>query len=198
MPPKGPFDYYSQTKLAAEKLVLAANAPDFQCIVLRPPAIWGPHNHSAEEIIEMARQGKWRWIGKGKHCLSTIHVQNLNAAIGAAMQNGKGGEVYFVTDGQKRPIKESFGRIIEAHGVSAGDKSVPRGLALGLAKSIGFFYRLFGIKSRPPLAPVMVYLMGTEFTVNDAKARRELGYRNAISVEEGLEELRQMAAEKVA
>ena len=36
----------------------------------------------------------------------------------------------------------------------------------------------------------MILLMATECSVSDAKAREELGYRNAVSFEEGLAVLR--------
>lgn len=180
---------YPKTKAIAEKAVLKANSIDFQTIALRPPAIWGPHNHHYEEIIQMAKQGKWRWIGGGGHILSTIHVFNLANAVLAAFDANKGGEAYFVTDGDYRSMKQTFAAIIEAAGVNPGNKALPRGTALFFAHLFGGIWKLLGLKSRPPVAPVMIRLMGTEFSVSDAKARQELGYKNAISFQEGVAQL---------
>jgi len=36
----------------------------------------------------------------------------------------------------------------------------------------------------------MIRLMGKEFSVSDTKARKELQYKNAITIDEGIEELK--------
>ncbi|OJJ22523.1 hypothetical protein BKI52_07530 [marine bacterium AO1-C] len=184
-----PTALYPKTKAIAEKAVLAANTSSFQTIALRPPAIWGPNNHHYEELLAMARQGKWRWIGGGNHILSTIHVWNLANAVLAAFDSEKGGEAYFVTDGDYRPMKQTFKAIMEAAGIQPGDKVLPRGVAVFAAHVIGGVWKILGLKSRPPVAPIMIRLMGTEFSVSDEKARRELGYKNAISFQEGIAQL---------
>ena len=51
---------------------------------------------------------------------------------------------------------------------------------------VQFIWNTFDLKSDPPIVPVMVHLMGTEFSVSDKKAREELGYTNAITIEEGM------------
>lgn len=190
---KLPQDDYSKTKAIAERLVLAANEPEFETVALRPPAIWGPNNPHYEDMLKMARQGNWLWIGGGNHVLSSIHVENLAAAVEAALQNGHSGQFYYVTDGEQRSLKSFFTAILRAEGIEPGDRSIPRRLALVSAYVIEFLWKLLRLKTRPPIAPVMVYLMGTEFSVVDRKARAELGYRNAISIDEGL---RQMNASK--
>ena len=189
-PRRLPQDDYSKTKAIAEKLVLAANQPEFETISLRPPAIWGPNNPHYDEMLEMAKKGKWIWIGGGRHVLSSIHVDNLAVAVEAAMQNGRGGQFYYVTDGEQRSLKTFFTDILRAEGIEPGDRSIPRKLALALAYVIEFFWKLLRLKTRPPISPIMVHLMGTEFSLVDQKARTELGYRNAISIDGGLKQMR--------
>ncbi|MEO1384398.1 MAG: NAD-dependent epimerase, partial [Bacteroidota bacterium] len=82
-----------------------------------------------------------------------------------------------------------FGKMFQQYGVTAGDRSLSRSFALTTAKVIQFVWDTLRLKSDPPIVPVMIYLMGTEFSVSDQKARRELGYRNAISIEEGMHTL---------
>ena len=185
-----PTALYPKTKAIAERAVLAANETGFQTISLRPPMIWGPNNHHADEMMELAKQGKWRWIGGGNQILSTIHVANLSQAILAAFRSDQGGKAYFVTDGDKRSVKTTISSIMKALGVDPGEKILPRGVALFAAHLIGGMWKLLGLTSRPPVAPLMIRLMGTEFSVSDQKARRELGYSNALSFEEGIQQLR--------
>ncbi|MEM8908313.1 MAG: NAD-dependent epimerase/dehydratase family protein [Bacteroidota bacterium] len=184
-----PSALYPKTKAIAEKAVLAASSADFICISLRPPAIWGPNNHHYDDLLSNVKKGRWRWIGGGHQILSTIHVKNLANAIIAAFQSQKGGVAYFVTDGDRRSMRKTFTAILKAGQLDPGNKELPRWVAVLMAHVFGGIWKLFRLKSRPPVAPLMIRLMGTEFSVSDAKARKELGYTNAISFEEGIADL---------
>lgn len=185
-----PSALYPRTKAQAERLVLAENCSQMKTISLRPPAIWGPDNHHYEDLLKNVRDGNWRWINGGRQVLSTIHVKNLANAILAAMasENG-GGQAYFITDGDYRPLKETFSAIFKANGLDGGEKELPRAVANIMAHTFGGIWKILGLKSRPPIAPLMIRLMGTEFSVSDAKAREELGYKNAVSFEQGIKEM---------
>lgn len=181
---------YPKTKAIAEKAVLAANSDSFKTIALRPPAIWGPNNHHYEDLMSNVKNGKWKWIGGGHQILSTIHVKNLASAIISAFQSEKGGEAYFVTDGDRRSMRKTFTAILHAEGFDPGDKELPRGVAVFFAHLFGGIWKLLGLKSRPPVMPLMIRLMGTEFSVSDQKARTELGYKNMIDFKQGVKELK--------
>lgn len=181
-----PKDLYPKTKAIAEKAVLDANTNQFITISLRPPAIWGPSNHHMEEVFDRVKAGQWRWIGGSHQILSTVHIDNLSSAVIAATDNGNGGEAYFITDGDRRSMRTSFSAIFKAHGLEPGEKEIPLSIASSLANAFGFIWKLFGLKSRPPVPPLAIRLMAREFSVSDAKARKELNYKNVISFEEGI------------
>jgi ribosomal protein L34 len=56
-------------------------------------------------------------------------------------------------------------------------------------------WRLFQRAGRPPLTPAMIWLMGRGFQPTDAKARRDIGYKQAISLDDGMARLRQRRLE---
>jgi len=184
-----PKDLYPKTKAIAEKAVLGANSSNFRTISLRPPAIWGPNNHHMHELFERVKKGQWRWIGGSHQILSTVHIDNLSSAVISATKYGNGGEAYFITDGDKRSMRTSFSSIIKAHGLEPGNKEIPYGVASFLANGFGIIWKLFGIKSQPPVPPLALRLMAREFSVIDDKARKELQYKNVISFEEGIREI---------
>lgn len=184
-----PSALYPKTKAIAERHVLAANDTGFQTISLRPPAIWGPNNHHYSDLFANAKSGKWRWIGGSHQVLSTIHVRNLANAVLAALDSKVGGEAFFVTDGDRRSMRKTFGSIMKAYGIDPGEKELPRGVAVFMAHLFGGIWKMLGLKSRPPVAPLMIRLMATEFSVNDQRARTVLGYQNALTFEEGIAEL---------
>ena len=62
---------------------------------------------------------------------------------------------------------------------------VARLLAFGLEGA----WRLLRIRKPLPVSRTAVHLVGREVTVNDAKARRELGYVGRVGRAEGLAEM---------
>jgi len=135
----------------------------------------------------------WRWIGGGEQILSTIHVKNLANVIISDFNSEIGGEAYFVTDGETRSMKSLFKDLLEAQGLNPGDKILPLGVASFVSKTVELVWKTFKLKSRPPVASLMIRLMGKEFSVSDQKARTELGYKNAITFSEGIEEISKLA-----
>ncbi|OAV45150.1 NAD(P)-dependent oxidoreductase [Lewinella sp. 4G2] len=190
-----PPELYPKTKAIAERYVLERNAAHFSTIALRPPAIWGPNNPHYDDLLENVKSGKWRWVNGGEHVLSTIHVKNLASAILAAFTSPESGKAYFVTDGDRRPLKTFFTTLLNAEGLDPGEKRLPLWIATAAAHTFHQTYKLFGLKSKPPVAPLMIRLMGKEFSVDDSLARAELGYRNAITFEEGIEEIKRLKRE---
>ncbi|MGD1713899.1 hypothetical protein [Dapis sp. BLCC M172] len=79
------------------------------------------------------------------------------AAVIAAIQKSRGGQIYYVTDGEQRPLKTFFTEILRAEGIEPGNPYLPRGLALLIAYIVELLWKLLGLNQRPPIAPVMVY-----------------------------------------
>ena len=52
-----------------------------------------------------------------------------------------------------------------------------------------FVWGTFSLKSDPPLTRFSAMIMSRDSVLNDAKARREMGYAPVISVEDGLRQL---------
>lgn len=75
------------------------------------------------------------------------------------------------------------------YGQDPGKREIPLGVASVLATIGEFVWKLSGWTSRPPVPPIALRLMAREFSVSDAKARKELGYQNVISFEEGVDGL---------
>ncbi|MEO0571545.1 MAG: NAD(P)-dependent oxidoreductase [Bacteroidota bacterium] len=181
---------YPRTKAIAEKWVLSSNTKDFQTISLRPPLIWGPNNHHVHEIMDRVNSGKWMWIGGGRQILSTVHIRNLAEAILLALETKESGKPYFITDGDRRPMRETFEKLFEVYGLDAGKKEFPLSVANFMARVFHTVWTVLGLKSQPPVPPLAIRLMAREFSVSDAKARQELGYQNVLSFEEGLMDLK--------
>jgi nucleoside-diphosphate-sugar epimerase len=178
--PAGP---YPRTKGLAEAAVLAANKDGLETVVVRPRFIWGKGDQNlGPKIAERARRGKFAWIAGGRHLTSTCHVDNVCEGVLLAAERGKPGEIYFLTDGEPVEFRAFMTKLLAAYGVDAGTRRVPRWLARAVAALTAWM-------KEPPVTKTAVALVGVEVTVDDAKARRELGYTAATSREAGLVEL---------
>jgi hypothetical protein len=129
------------------------------------------------------------WIDGGRALTSTTHIDNLVAAIELALTNGKSGEPYFVVDGPPTTFREFLTRYLGAAGVELPDKSIPGPVARGIANVVEPLFRLANSKSPPPVTRFAAYVMSRDCTINDARARHELGYRPVVSLDAGIERL---------
>jgi nucleoside-diphosphate-sugar epimerase len=182
---------YPATKRLAEERVLAANCPELETLVVRPRFIWGRGDTSLlPQLVNAVRQRRFMWISGGRYLTSTCHVSNVVEGIGLALEHGRGGHVYFLTDGEPTEFRSFITALLATQGLEAPTGSIPRPVAKLLAHVFEGVWRAFNLAGEPPLTRTVVLLMGEEVSVSDAKARRELGYTGSVSRERGLEEMR--------
>ena len=182
---------YSNTKAIAEKKTLESNSPELQTIVVRSTLVWGKGDTSVlPKIMDAVNSNQFMWISGGNYKIPTTNVMNLCVGLLCASNYGKGGEIYYITDGKPVMYKEFIGKLIESQGTNASNfKSIPRWLALTFAKILDMHHKIFKTKNSPPIDVEFIYTMGTAYTVNDQKARSDLRYKNIINIQEGLKQL---------
>lgn len=188
--PAQPNGHYPRSKGLAEQRVRAANDAQLETIVLRPRFIWGRGDTTLlPALVQAVRAGAWVWFGDDDHRMSTCHVRNVSLGVRLALQRGRPGEVYFLTDGEPVRFRSFVSRLIETQGVKPGGRHAPLWLADALAAASETLWRHLPLRGEPPLTRTAVNLFFREVTVNDAKARRELGYQPVVGIEDGLREL---------
>src|SRR5271154_2295782 len=117
---------YSSTKARAEQEVLEANRDGFETVVVRPRFVWGAGDTTLLPVmVEMARSGRFAWIGGGRHRTSTTHVDNTVEGLVLAARSGRPGNAYFVTDGEPVVFREFVSELLATQGVQAPSRSIP-------------------------------------------------------------------------
>ena len=178
---------YSATKAAAEAAVIEANGSGLETVVVRPRFVWGAGDTTLLPIlVGMARSGRFRWIGGGRQLTSTTHVENTVEGLVLAAERGRPGNAYFVTDGSPVVFREFVTALLGTQGVQAPEGEVPLWAGRALARGSEIAWRLLPLPGEPPLARFGLWASALEGTVDDAKAREQLGYTPVITRERGL------------
>jgi nucleoside-diphosphate-sugar epimerase len=181
---------YSATKAEAEAAVIAANGGGLETIVVRPRFVWGRGDTTLlPEMVAMVRAGRWRWIGGGRHRTSTTHVDNVAHGLVLAADRGTPGSAYFVTDGEAVVFREFVTALLATQAVDAPTGSVPRPVARAAAAASEAAWGLLPLPGRPPLTRFTVWVASLECTLDDSRARRDLGYAPVKTRAAGLAEL---------
>lgn len=188
--PERPIGQYSSTKGAAERLVLSVNSPELTTVVVRPRFVWGKGDTSVLTIlVDAVKSGRFRWVDGGTFKTSTCHVANCVEGMILAAEKGRGGQAYFLTDGEPVVFREFITSLLKTQGVDPGNKKIPFGFAMGLATVCELLWNFLPLPGTPLLNRQELLLAGREVTVNDEKARRELGYEGRMTREAGLREM---------
>lgn len=182
---------YSASKARSESAVLAANQMGvFETLVIRPPMIWGAGMPMLSEMVAQAKVGSFRLVDAGAAVMSTIHVDNLCHAIELAIGNGRGGQAYFVSDGEDRSFRDMVSDFLGTQNMPVPKGSIPLGVAWFMARLMEGIWRAFSLKNEPPITRQMLQLVGKSFTLDTRKARQELGYRPEITWAAGLQAMK--------
>ena len=188
--PKSPAGGYSKTKAESERIALAHSGESLEVVVVRPRFVWGRDDTTAlPQLIEAARTGKLSWIGGGRYRMSTTHIANAVHGMLLALEKGRAGEVYFVTDGEPVEFREFVTKLLATQGVEAPSREIPRWLASPALRIGDLLGRMTGGAVQGPMSWQEYAVLGVEVTLNIDKAQRELGYSPVISRDEGLAEL---------
>jgi nucleoside-diphosphate-sugar epimerase len=182
---------YPWSKAKAEQAVRDANGSGLETVVVRPRFVWGRGDTTLlPQIVAMTKAGKFAWIGGGRQLTATTHIDNTVEGLVLGAERGKPGGVYFVTDGDPVVFREFVSDLIRTQGVEPPTRTLPLGVAKAAAAVSESAWKLLRRDGRPPLTRFTVWVSGLECTLDDSRAREELGYREIKSREEGLAELR--------
>jgi nucleoside-diphosphate-sugar epimerase len=181
---------YPATKAEAEAAVVSANGDGLETIVVRPRFVWGRGDTTLlPTMVKMVESGRFRWIGGGTQRTSVTHVDNTVEGLVLAADRGTPGAAYFVTDGEPVVFREFVSELLATQGVQAPDGSVPRPVAAALARTGEAAWRLLPLPGRPPLTRMALWVSSLECTLDDSRARAELGYSPIVSRADGLKAL---------
>ena len=191
-------DLYTETKVAAEKFVLAAkNGADGAGMLtcsIRPSGIWGRGDQTMfRKVFESVLAGHVKVLVGGKHVkLDNSYVHNLiHGFILAAEHLVPGGtapgQAYFINDGEPINMFEFARPVVQACGQPWPRLRVPGKLVHRAMTAWQWLHFKFGLP-KPLLEPLGVERLYLDNYFSIAKARRDLGYEPLYTTEKALDE----------
>lgn len=182
-----PLTAYGRTKKLAEDAVRSAT--DIPWAIVRPPAVYGPRDAAILSFFQAVNKGLATIVGFGDSRVSLVHARDLARGIVLAMEHPVAvHQTYFISSDEIYSWPQIVGVT-----KSAMSKNIvlpirlPHVLVLAIAGTVGFFGKLSG---KPP---VLDYEKGLDliqpyWICSTDKARRELDYRQEVSLEDGIRE----------
>lgn len=203
-------DLYTETKVAAERYVLAENGVDgmLTCAV-RPSGIWGHGDKTMfRKLFDAVIAGQTKaLIGPKSAKLDNSYIHNLIRGFILAGEHlvaggTAAGQAYFINDGEPINLFEFARPVIEACGEHWPRLRVPGPpirAAMVLWQRLHFRFNV----PPPPLEPLAIERIYLDNYFSIAKARRELDYEPPYTTEQAMTEalpfytemFRQMKAE---
>ena len=176
---------YTQTKLEAEKMVLAAGAEGrIHAVVLRPGQIYGPGAEKFPPSGTIGIAGRWLVVGSGDHHVPLVYVDNVvDALLLAANRDLPDGSIFQLVDPQGIRQREYVeyarraGRPVRASYVPAW-----------FLKLAGFGVEILGkVLKRPvPLTPYRVQSITPLWPCDCTAAHTRLGWQPKVAIQEGM------------
>ena len=196
-----PLDFYTTTKIDGEKIVLAANGKGgVATCALRPSGIFGEYDLlTVPTTVEKARAGKMKYIlGDGKNMMDWTYAGNVAGAHLAAAEvlladgliSKAAGKPYFVTNDEPRPFWGFMGDLCDGLGYGRPRIHLPVFLVMLIAYLVQYiiiplvspFKRL-----ETDFTPFRITVASSNRTFDCSRAKQELGYRPAVSMDDALQ-----------
>nr|XP_061783643.1 sterol-4-alpha-carboxylate 3-dehydrogenase, decarboxylating-like [Nerophis lumbriciformis] len=195
---KKPIDYYTQTKIEQEKLVLRAcdKQTGFLTVAIRPHGIFGPRDPQLVPIlVDTARRGKMKFIiGDGTNLVDFTFVENvvhghILAAEHLRPDSPICGKPYHITNDEPVRFWDFMSDVLVALGYAAPRYHLPYTFVYGLALLLWLLALVLRplVSFKPTFTPMRVALAGTHHYYSCERAKQDMGYKPVVGLKEGIE-----------
>ncbi len=183
--PANPLTTYGKSKLKAEQEVLEV-ASRIPVTICRPPAVYGPRDKDIFEFFNTYKRGLQPIVGFSEKYVSLVHVTDLVRGFVLAGESEKArGQTYFISSERAYGWKEVGEVTRAAMGRGAIRVRIPEPLVYVISA-----FAEIGAKFSPKPALINLEkardMVQDYWTCDSSKATRDFGYRQEISLVDGI------------
>jgi nucleoside-diphosphate-sugar epimerase len=187
--PYHPYMNYGKSKMRME-LAVKERQGKIETVIVRPPWFYGPNQPPRQTLFfQMIRDGKAPIVGDGKNLRSMGYVDNLcQGLMLSALVEKASGQVYWIADERPYSMNEIIDTVERLLETEFGQKCAHKRMRLpGFAsevalvadatlQALGIYQQKIHVLSE----------MNKTIACSVARAEKELGYRPAVALEEGM------------
>jgi 2-alkyl-3-oxoalkanoate reductase len=180
---------YVATKFAAERLVLAANAPGFATVAVRPRALVGPDDRVLlPRLLRVAQSGWFPLFRGGRAMIELTDVADAAAAIVAADTHRSeiGGRVFNISGGAPMSVRDTLGIVFAAMGLAPRLIEAPFALAAGAMAMAEAFCARWPGQPEPPATVYSLSTLAFSQTFDLSAAHEALSWAPRVSPEDAI------------
>ncbi len=189
--PYNPYMGYGRSKMLMEQAALKRQAQGrTEVVIIRAPWFYGPYQPPRQTaFFRMIRDGKAPIVGGGQNLRSMAYIGNLaQGLLQAAVTPGANGQIYWIADESpysmiqivdtvEKLLEEEFGQPCKHRRLRLpGPVSDLAWVCDWCIQAVGLYHQKMHVLSE----------MNKTIACSIEKARRELNYRPAVALEEGM------------
>ncbi len=183
--PFNPEDIYQKTKIESERLVMDFRKKGLPVVIIRPAGIYGPGDTRLLKLFKLIKGRKFIMVGDGKTLFHLVYIDDLiDALILAGQVPDAEGEAFLIAGERYLSLNELTKIIADFFGVLQRKLHLPVLPIRLLAIAMEFTFKPLRIE--PPLFRRRVDFFRKNRAFDISKAKRILGYRPGVDIEEGV------------
>lgn len=177
---------YTDTKITAEHLVLAAHAAGRQaCTIIRPADVYGPGCRPwVLEPLEAIRSGRMLLPARGRGLFTPIHIDDLlDGVVVAAARPAAAGQIFHLGGEEPVTTLEYFGHLARMIGRPA-PRTAPTAVAVAAAEATRWV--AVARRRHTEVGRGVMAMLAKTRAVSNEKAHRDLDWWPRVSLSDGM------------
>jgi nucleoside-diphosphate-sugar epimerase len=199
--PYHPYMHYGRSKMEMELAVQEQQRSGrIETVIIRAPWFYGPNQPPRQTLFfQMIRDGRGPIVGDGENLRSMAYIDNLCQGLQLAAEVERAnGQTYWIADERPYSMNEILDTVERLLETEFGQKCAHRRLRMpGFASSVA--YALDKTLQALGLYHQKIHVlseMNKTIACSVTKAEKELGYRPAVALEEGMRRSLQWCVEQ--
>lgn len=192
-----PLENPDVTQVSSQVTTQATAPYALKTVALRPHLIWGPGDpHLVPRVLARGRLNKLKLVGREDKLVDTIFIDNAAYAhVLAALELCQAkpkcqGKAYFLSNDEPITMAKMLNLILACDALPPVTKRVPQSVAYVAGTVLETVYFLLKKQEEPMMTRFVARQLSCSHYFDISAAKRDLGYRALISINEGVARLK--------